>query len=396
MTRNWEFSRRGFIAAGGVATLTGLARGQEGVGRTAPAEVGDWIQHSEMPNNREPPLPRLVESWITPVDRFYVRSHAANPEIDPAAYRLQVDGLVDRPLSLSLEQLRGDFPQVEVVATLTCAGNRRYEHSRVRKIDGVPWREGAVGNARWGGVRLSDVLAAAGARSEARHIWFDGLDRIQRSSGEVQFGASIPIGKTGDEAGSPGAIICTSMNGQPLTADHGFPVRTVVPGYIGARSVKWLGRVHVSDHESPNHYQQNDYKLLGSADPLESAEAPAILRFPINAVICVPTAGATISAAGGPLRVAGYALPPGRPGVVIDRVEVSTDGGNTWLPTRLSEQSQSMCWRLWQTAVEVPAGTAGLVVRAIASDGTVQPTAVDWNLKGYLYNAQHRVAVVPG
>ena len=393
MADRFFVSRRGFIAVGGAVTLTGFARGQDRGSRSAEADAGDWIQHSELPNNREPPLPQLVESWLTPVDRFYVRSHAAAPEIDPAVYRLQVDGLVDRPLNLSLEQLRREFPQVEVTATLTCAGNRRYEHSRIRKIDGVPWREGAVGNARWGGVRLSDVLSAAGVKSEARHVWFDGLDRIQRSTGEVNFGSSIPIGKAGDEGGKPGAIICTSMNGMPLSSDHGFPVRAVVPGYIGARSVKWLGRIHVSDRESPNHYQQNDYKLVGSDDPLESAEASPIYRFPINAVICVPAPGAAVDPARGPLRLAGYALPPGRPGVVVDRVELSVDGGNTWRPTQLGEQSQSMCWRFWEAELEIPPGTAELTVRAIASDGTVQPAAADWNFKGYLFNARHRVPI---
>ena len=374
-------NRRAFLGtAAGLLLVAGGGRvlAREGVDPDA------WIVHSEVPPNREVPLDRLIEDWITPVDRFYVRSHAASPAIDPAAYRLAVDGLVDRPLSLSLDELAA-LPQVEVTATMTCAGNRRTEHSRTETIAGVPWQAGAIGNATWSGVRLSDVLAKAGVQDGALHVWFDGLDRIDRKGQTIGFGASIPLPKALD-ADEPGAVVCTHQNGQPLTADHGYPVRTVVPGYIGARSVKWLGRIRVANRPNPNHYQATAYKIVTEATPLEWAERAAIYRFPLNAVIATPRDGATVAA---PLQVAGYALPPGEPGVTIDEIELSTDGGSSWTPAELVGPSQPLCWQLWKATLDtVP---ESLVLRATDSRGRSQPERTPWNRKGYLYNAQHRI-----
>ncbi|MBW3541658.1 MAG: molybdopterin-dependent oxidoreductase, partial [Planctomycetes bacterium] len=229
-----------------------------------------------MPANAEPELAQLVESWLTPLEHFYIRSHGPVPEIDPREYRLSVEGLVEKPLKLSLEDLEG-LAQTETTATLTCAGNRRSEHSRQRKVEGVPWGPGAIGNARWQGVRLSEVLKRAGLRDEARHVWFEGLDQVAHQGQTIAFGGSIPLAKAmGDSPMAPGALLATRMNGQPLPADHGFPARTVVPGYIGARSVKWLGRIVVSDHPSPNHYLQEAYKLVVEDGDLAWAEAAAI------------------------------------------------------------------------------------------------------------------------
>ena len=377
--------RRHFLAAAGMLVA---------VPRLSAREAAEaWIRHSDDPPNREVPLPELVRSWITPTDRFYVRSHAASPAIDPKTFRLTVDGLVDSSLTLSLGDLADRFERVEVTATMTCAGNRRTEHSRTRQIAGVPWQAGAIGNAVWGGYRLSDLLAAAGVRSEARHVWFDGLDQIDRPGGPIGFGASIPLAKamqSDDGHGLPGAIVCTHQNGQPLTADHGFPLRTVVPGYIGARSVKWLGRVRVANRENPNHYQATAYKLVQEATELEWAEQPAIYRFPLNGVICTPQPDDE-AARGETIDVTGYALPPGQPGVTIRQVELSTDGGQTWQRADLIGQTQSLCWQLWTARVTLPPDATSLVVRATDSRGRVQPERTDWNRKGYLYNAQHRV-----
>ena len=408
--------RRHFLAAAGwlLATPSLSTLSKAAARESQPA----WIVHATDPPNREVPLPELVRSWITPVDRFYVRSHAASPAIDPATYRLTVDGLVDRPRSLSLDDLAG-LERVEATATMTCAGNRRYEHSRTRTIKGVPWQEGAIGNAVWAGYRLSDLLRLVGVQAEARHVWFDGLDRIERPGGTIGFGASIPLVKAMADLsdGRPGAIVCTHQNGQPLTPDHGFPVRTVVPGYIGARSVKWLGRIRLANRENPNHYQATAYKLVQEASAMEWAEQPAIYRFPLNSVICETKSGGATTGdpesgdpesgeaesgeaarqpgAGETIDVSGYALPPGDPRVTIARVEVSGDGGNSWQMAELVGPSQPLCWQLWRVSVTLPGDAASLVVRAIDSRGQTQPQAAPWNKKGYLYNGWHRVPFPP-
>lgn len=360
--------------------------------RSAQAEQSDQlIVHSRVPMNAEPPLPALVESWITPTDRFYIRSHAPVPQIDPKQYRLRVTGLVEREVSLSLGQLEA-YPRTDVTATMTCAGNRRYEHSKISPIKGVPWREGAIGNAQWSGVRLSLLLKEAGVQPNARHVWFEGLDEIQREDGVIPFGASIPLEKAVDDTESaPGALVTTQMNGEPLTPDHGWPVRTVVPGYIGARSVKWLGRIVVSDRPSPNHYVTLAYKVVRQGTELEWAEQGPIYRYPLNAVIAVPTAQSTLDA--GRIKVAGYALPPGDPDASIARVRISADGGNNWTTARFTSSTEPYCWQLWQAELDVSPATTELIVMATDSEGRHQPQRAEWNLKGYLYNARHRVPI---
>lgn len=353
---------------------------------------GRMIVHTDVPRNSEPPLEDLITSWLTPVDRFYVRSHAPVPELDADKFRLTVEGLVHEPLVLSLAELKDLFPAASAIATLTCAGNRRSEHSLVKEVSGVPWREGAIGNARWGGVRLSDVLKKAGLKENARHVWFEGLDRVDHKEMTIPFGGSIPVEKAmADLESMPGALLATQMNEKPLTGDHGFPLRTVVPGYIGARSVKWLGRIVVSDRPSPNHYVADAYKLVDEDAALEWAEAGPIYRYPVNAVICTPRAGAKLQA--GRLMVQGYALPSGKSGTTISRVELSIDGGRTWERAQLAKESSEFTWMLWQAEVAVNNSTRELIVRATDSAGNTQPARLPWNLKGYLFNAWHRVAI---
>lgn len=348
------------------------------------------IVHGTEPMNAEPRLSNLVQSWMTPTDQFYIRSHAPNPKIDPASFRLKVEGMVERPLSISLSELANDYRNVNVTATLTCAGNRRYEHSKVTPIKGVPWREGAIGNAAWGGVSLSAILKKAGVKQEAKHVWFEGQDEIKKGDGIIPFGASIPLQKAMDDTtGAPGAMVVTQMNNEPLTPDHGFPIRTVVPGYIGARSVKWLGKIIVSDKPSTNHYVATAYKIVERADAIEWAEKAPIYRYVLNSVVCNPAGGSKVQP--GKLTVTGYALPHGEAGRGIRTIEVSSDGGRSWVKARLSAETGAYCWRLWEAEVSVTANTRGLVVRATDSAGKKQPQTVDWNKKGYLFNAWHKV-----
>ena len=384
-----QVSRRSFVAGmtAGMAGLSGL------VWPAAAAEQsGGLLVHSDSPMNAEPALADLVKSWMTPVDRFYIRSHAPVPKIDTDGFRLTVEGLVETPLSISLTELSKEFDQHSVVATMTCAGNRRSEHSLVKPVKGVPWGAGPIGNAKWGGVRLSDVLEKAGLKPEARHVWFEGLDEIPRSSGTIPFGASVPVAKAlADNEAGPGTLLTTHMNDAPLTGDHGAPLRTVVPGYIGARSVKWLGRIVVADRPSENHYVATAYKLVEEGTPLEWSEQGPIYRMPLNAVICQP--GKDASVASGKVQVAGYALPPGRPGTTIAKVEVSANGGRSWTTAKIVSPVRSGCWVLWQASVKVGDNTTELTVRAIDSRGEMQPENVRWNQKGYLFNAWHEVPI---
>lgn len=373
--------------------LSAGAIGLTFLGRNLPsawaADAHRLLVHSHKPMNAEPPLPELVKSWITPVETFFIRSHGNTPEIKADSYRLTVEGLVEKPLTLSLAEV-GQFEQHAVTATLTCAGNRRSEHSRVKPVKGVQWREGAIGNATWSGARLSDLLKKAGLRDSAKHVWFEGLDTVEDGGKTFSFGGSIPLEKALlDRNGVPGALVATAMNGQPLTADHGFPARTVVPGYIGARSVKWLSKIVVSDRPSPNHFVADVYKLVDVGDALENAENAPIYRMPLNSAICTPIADAAVKP--GQVAVAGYVLPPGIPGVSIRQVELSTDGGKTWNAAKLTSPAAEFCWQLWSAEVAVTHQTHELIVRATDSRGDTQPQTPRWNAKGYLFNGWHRV-----
>lgn len=347
------------------------------------------------PPNYEPHVDRLVENWITPVEQFYVRSHAKAPRIDPAAFRLSVEGLVDLPLSLSLKELSDRFSRVSATCTMTCAGNRRTEHIAVKPLKGVPWGPAAVGNAVWSGFRLSDLLKAAGAKAGATHVWFEGLDEISHDGGTIPFGGSIPIKKAlSDTDAIPGAIVCDRMHDKPLIPDHGAPLRMVVPGYIGARSVKWLGRIVVSNRPSPNHYLAGAYKLIYENTPEEWEKADPLMEYRLNSVIAQPAAKAKVAA--GPLAVKGYALPPGHPGVTVAKVELSADGGKTWSNAKLTSEPREYCWQLWEAQLPVMPPQATLIVRATDSAGHVQPETVRWNHKGYMFNAWHKVDVHVG
>jgi sulfite oxidase len=389
-------SRRSFLqqstAWAGAFWIGGWALEQVSARQPLPHDAGKLIVRQKSPLNAEPPLTHLAERWITPTEEFYVRNHGSIPKLAAGTHRLTVEGLVRKPLTLTLRELAGRFPAADAVATMTCAGNRRYEHSKVKKVGGVQWREGAIGNARWQGVRLSDLLKAAGVKPEAKHVWFDGLDEIDLKGKTIRFGSSIPLEKAlADSKSMPGALLCTQMNGKLLSAEHGAPLRAVVPGYIGARSVKWLRRIVVSDRPSPNHFLADAYKLVTDGDKLELAEAGPIYTMPLNSAICAPAVGAKLKT--GTVSVSGYALPPGRPGRSVARVELSADGGRTFQPAKITSARREYCWVLWTADVPVSSKTKQLIVRCIDSAGHVQPQRVPWNMKGYMYNAWHRIPV---
>ncbi|MFP3939490.1 MAG: molybdopterin-dependent oxidoreductase [Thermoanaerobaculia bacterium] len=347
---------------------------------------------SREPFNGEPPPELLVRSRATPANLFYVRNHAPVPQVDPDRFRLEVGGMVRRPLHLALGDLRRRFPQAEVEATLQCAGNRRREMARVRPIPGEePWDLGAVSNAVWRGVPLAAVLEAAGLDDGAAHVAFDGLDRVEVEKGgeALPFGGSIPLGK----AREPGVLLAWEMNGEPLPPDHGFPLRVVVPGYIAARSVKWLGAIRVQAEPSENFYQQRAYKLFPPEVGPEDADweaAPMLGELSVTSAICRPADAATVLP--GRVAVEGYAL--GGNGQAVAAVELSTDGGATWQPAR-HEEAPPGVWTLWRAEVELPEGEHELVCRARDSGGAEQPEGIEglWNFKGYMNTARHRVRV---
>lgn len=349
----------------------------------------DMVVHETDPYNAEPPPHALAGHLVTPVHTFYVRNHGQVPTVDAGSWRLRVDGLVDEPLSLGLADLRRDFEHVRSLVTLQCAGNRRSGLMSFRDIPGEhPWGGGATSTAWWTGVRLSDVLARAGVQTGAAHVWFEAPDVAGDAEGAQPYGSSVPV----DRALSPDVLLAWGMQDQDLPPVHGAPLRAVVPGYIGARSVKWLSRVGVHDEPSDNYFQQVAYRMLAAdVDPATTAPGDG---FPLGPVAL----GCEVLAPSGPVAAGrvglqGYAhVGEGRH---VVRVDVSTDGGSSWVQASLDEQLDGV-WRLWECDVEVPVGPCRVTVRAWDSSATCQPEAAAyvWNPKGYVNSSWATVDLV--
>ncbi|XP_077583044.1 sulfite oxidase, mitochondrial [Stigmatopora nigra] len=365
--------------------------------------------NSPKPFNAEPPMEILTDSYVTPSAFFFKRNHLPVPKVDPASYELRVDGLPGGGLTLSLEDLKTRFPKHTVTATLQCAGNRRSEMNAVKQVKGLNWGIAAISNGVWAGARLRDVLLAAGygphTAQWARHVQFEGLDKDVTGT---TYGASIPVNKALSEEGD--VLLAYEMNGEPLPADHGFPLRVVVPGTVGARNVKWLSKITVSAEESASHWQQNDYKGFSPTtdwDTVDFKSAPAIQELPVQSAITVPAPGASILRGDQEVTVKGYAWSGGGRGVV--RVDVSLDGGKTWQVARLKNgdggetpepsppPGRAWAWKLWELTLPLPpdARQLEIVCKAVDDSYNMQPDTVApiWNLRGVLSNAWHRVKV---
>jgi sulfite oxidase len=348
----------------------------------------DLIVHEQEPFNAETGPAALAEGPLTATEAFYVRGHGDVPDIDPATWRLRVHGLVERELELSLATLREAFRERTVTATLQCAGNRRAGLMAIHEIPGeAPWGPGATGTATWSGVALADVLALAGPQRAAAHAGFCGADFCSEAEPAQRFGGSIPLAK----AFRPEVLLAWAMNGEPLPPVHGAPLRVVVPGYIGARSVKWLERVEVRDRPWDGYFQHVAYRLLPEdGRPGPGAGMPLGL-VALNADVLSPADGATVPA--GPLEVRGYAFAGGERHVA--RVDVSLDGGARWAQAELLEDLGPWAWRHWRVTVDLTPGEHEIVVRAWDSSAATQPEdeAALWNPKGYVNNARPRVRV---
>jgi sulfite oxidase len=352
----------------------------------------DFIVRARLPFNAEPPGEVLAGGAITALDTFYCRNHGAFPDVPPQQWRLTIGGMVDVPLTLTYEQLTNQFSAHSVVATLVCAGNRRAELLKVRPIPGKdPWAHGAISTAEWRGARLADILDAAGVRREdGLHVAFNAPDVAPEASPVQAYGSSIPLTKAMSEE----VLLAWQMNSEPLPRIHGGPVRVVVPGYIGARSVKWVDRITVQPDPSENYFQALDYRILPpETDPDTAApgEGISLSSLALNCDILVPGDDAEVPT--GPLTIHGWALAGDGRG--IGRVDVSLDGGHTWRQADLQPATSRWAWRLWSFTVEAHSGPMTLSARAWDDTGVTQPesAAALWNPRGYANNAWAHVEV---
>ncbi|KAK6514003.1 hypothetical protein TWF506_008432 [Arthrobotrys conoides] len=359
--------------------------------------ISTWFDGTvEKPLNREPPPDILIGKFISEEGEAYDRNHGPIPHISASTHLLHIDGSVSNPLDLPIPYLH-TLPQHTVLAALQCAGNRRHTmRTKEKEVWGIDWHNGAVMNAEWTGVLLSDILSMANPTldpTKDSHVAFSCYQTATQDDG--YYGGSIPLSRALDK--DMEVLIALKMNGEDLTPERGYPVRMIVPGVAGARAVKWLDRITVQKQESSNAYQQKDYKILPpEVQTKEQAAAywhklPSILETPINSVICCPPSGTEIEDPRvKPLKIGGYALPQGSEGPVV-KVEVSYNDGYTWENARILNEGGRWSWVLWEFEYrgEVTEDMS-FMCKATDKGGNTQKIksgAGQWNLRGVGYNA---------
>ena len=330
----------------------------------------------------ETPLDRLT-SYVTPNDDFFVRHHWPAEAPAVADWALVLDGEVTRPLRLSLEELKR-LPAITVTGVLECAGNGRslYQPS----VQGLSWGKGAVGNARWTGVRVSDLLERAGLKAGARHLHAAGTD--EPPAGESPFYRSVEL-----EKALADAIVAWEMNGEPLPPLHGAPARLVVPGWAGDHWMKWLARLSPQAEERKGYFMDQEYRYPVRPGPPGVEIDPAEMR-PITELFVKSTITTAPSTArvGVPVPISGFAFSGASD---ISKVEISDDDGSTWTAADLDPRHDPFAWRLWSFLWTAPrAGPIRVTARATDSRGSVQPREAVWNPGGFLHNGWDSIEVV--
>jgi len=381
-------SRRSFlVGAGGLGAAAGLSRLFPTVAPRAFAQgvTGKerLIVRSVRPEDLETPV-ALLNSWITPNELFYVRHHLYKPQVDLKDWTLKIDGEVERPLTLTLDELKR-MPKATVTVTLECAGNGRAFFDP--PVAGIQWEKGAVGTARWTGVRLAEVLKKAGVKSTGRYVALDGADRP--ISKMPDFIRNVPV----EKAMHADTVLAYEMNGEPLPALHGFPLRAVIPGWEGAYSVKWLAHIQVIDREHEGFFVKTAYRYPtkrvapgAAVDPKDMAPLTGLV---VKSFINSPLDGASTRA--GSVRVTGFAWAGEAD---IAKVDISTDNGSTWRPAQFGKDHERYAWRRFEYEWRVTEPGSYLIMsRATDDRGRVQPMAAQWNPSGYLWNVIDRVRI---
>jgi DMSO/TMAO reductase YedYZ molybdopterin-dependent catalytic subunit len=336
----------------------------------------------ENPYNAETPMDRLDGQGV-PASEFFVRSHFDVPAIDPHAWKCRIDGAVVRPLSLDLANLRAFAPR-RLTVTLECAGNGR---TLLRPaVPGAPWRLGAAGTAEFGGVSLADVLDRARPRADAVEISCWGADEGEVAGGRrVRFERSLPMAI----ARHPDTLLAFSMNGLPLTPEHGAPVRLIVPGWYAVASVKWVIGIEARTEPFHGWFQGENYVYRGSAVYPENTP---VTKMRVRAVVARPVEGAIVPR--GPIEISGSAWSGEAP---ITGVQVSVDGGASWCDAEIEPPIHNYAARSWRARVTIPTkGTTSILARARDAAGNVQPLDAAWNRLGYGNNAVHPIRITVG
>jgi DMSO/TMAO reductase YedYZ molybdopterin-dependent catalytic subunit len=395
--------RRGFLKGAGLATMGAMVGASIPFHEKMPANfipialAGEaeiagkdgLIILNDRPLNAETP-PWLLDDPITPTNRHFIRNNGIPPEDTSAdGWQLIVDGLVESPMTMTIDELKKKFDVVTFALTLECGGNGRAFFNPPAK--GNQWTYGAVGCSEWTGVRLSDVLKAAGVKDNVvytAHVGADG--HLSGDPDKLPISRGIPIEKAMEEYN----LIAFAQNGASIHPMHGAPLRLLVPGWPGSCSQKWLKRIWLRDkvHDGPK-MTGTSYRVpnrpVEPGEKVDKADFVIINAMPVKSLITHPRTG--LKTGDRTVEVRGHAWAGDRK---IEKVDLSIDFGASWIETNLDEPVNEHAWQNWKASVSLPqAGYYEVWARATDSKGVSQPFAIAWNPKGYLNNSMHRVAV---
>ena len=372
--------RRRFLMLAGAAALAPAAAFSLPAG-TVPNSRRRMLQVNGYATDAETPLAALT-TYITPNDLFFVRHHWNPTYQDARRWTLTIDGEVERPIRLTIAELK-KLPRASATCVLQCAGNGRGLYKPF--VPGVQWKYGAVGNARWTGVRVKDLLDRAGLRASARHLHTSGGDKPPRKV--PSFERSVEIEKALEDG-----LVAYEMNGEPLAPLHGAPARLVVPGWAGDHWMKWLSRLSAQPEPQKGFYMETAYKYPKEPGPPGVAFKPDEMRVVTELFVKSNITEAPSRArAGEAIALQGFAF-SGAPDIA--KVELSDDGGESWRPAALDPQHDPYAWRFWSFRyTPAAAGRVTLFARATDIRGSVQPREAAWNQSGYLYNGWHSAQI---
>tara|TARA_B100001248_G_C27391170_1_gene462426 strand:+ start:1330 stop:2811 length:1482 start_codon:yes stop_codon:yes gene_type:complete len=349
--------------------------------------------HSLKPCNAETPIEHIMDNWITPNNYWYIRNHCPVPDIDINNYNLSITSSIDKfDKMFSFKELKS-MPTKKVITTIQCGGNRRKGHNEIEKTSGTPWNIGAISTAEWEGISLKDFLvnnkidSAKIKENNIKHIHFESIDGVK---------ASIPISKVFDTEYGGDVILAHKMNGEDLPRDHGYPLRVIVPGYVGIRNVKWLKKMTLSETEIDSIWQTGlSYKgvphYIKDVKEISLHKIPPIYEMPVQSCI----ADISLDNKKKKLKVKGFAWAGG--GRNIIRVDVSVNNGARWKMAELKEGSnqelnRAWAWTFWEAEFDVfPDDYFDIVCKATDQSYNVQPETCKhiWNIRGLNNNSWH-------
>lgn len=398
-----SLTRRDFLVSSvacgaGLTLLPRCAKAAEDAAQLVAGKDAGLIVHNAKTIELETPLSLLRKHRVTPKNILFVRNNQELPgarTTEPADnddWKIEVIGLVEYPRTLDLNQLR-ELEQTEVEMVLQCSGNGRKLFSRAAKVKGSPWEQGAVGNVRFRGVPLAKVVEAMklDVSPDAQFLTAEGNDAAATEE-SADFEHSVPLTDARRRS-----LIALEMNGEPIPAVHGGPVRLVTPGYYGTMQVKWLSRLRFESRETFNHHQRRRYRTPrepiapGSDFVYDFDNSDANWRMRIKSIIFSPLDGETVDASR--VRITGVAFNDGA--AKIDVVDVSIDGGGTWYQATLDAPDSPYAWYRWSLTISMKRGRQRIMARATDALGRSQPLdgTIGWNPAGYGWNGVQTVEV---